>query len=94
MNKEQAIEALKKVMDPELAIDIWTLGLIYDIKIEKDKVTIAMTFTNPLCPYGPQLAADTKNELKKIGFKTVEIEFTFNPPWKPSEEVKMLLGLA
>ena len=51
--KEQIIEALKEVYDPEIQYDIWSLGLVYNIEIERDRVKILMTFTSPMCPYGP-----------------------------------------
>ena len=93
LTKENAIETFKKVEDPELNIDIWTLGLIYSFKINKEnKIDINMTFTSPACPYAPQLVSDLENKLRKAGF-TPELEFVFDPPWEPSDEVKDLLGL-
>ncbi|MBS3080198.1 DUF59 domain-containing protein [Candidatus Pacearchaeota archaeon] len=91
--QENAKEALKKVIDPELGIDIWTLGLIYNMEIKKNKIQIKMTFTSPMCPYGPVLVENVKNELKNISFNP-EVEIVFTPPWQPSEEIKMMLGLA
>ncbi len=94
LSQESAIEALKSVEDPELGIDVWNLGLIYKIDIkEKNKINIDMTFTTPFCPYGPTLIEDVKDSLKKAGFKTPEVEITFEPPWEPTDEVKMMLGL-
>ena len=93
LTKEKAIEVFKKVEDPELNIDIWTLGLIYGFKIKKDnQIDIDMTFTTPACPYAPQLVSDLETQLRKAGF-TPELEFVFDPPWEPSDEVKDLLGL-
>ena len=93
LTKEKAIETFKKVEDPELQIDIWTLGLIYGFKINKEnKIDIKMTFTTPACPYAPQLVNDLETQLRKAGF-TPELEFVFEPPWEPSDEVKDLLGL-
>ena len=92
--KEEAIEAMKTVEDPELGIDVWTLGLIYELEIKDDKPAIKMTFTTPTCPYAPQLVKEIKEKLIKAGFKEPEIEFVFNPPWEPNEEVKFLLGIA
>ena len=93
LTKEKAIKVFKNVEDPELNIDIWTLGLIYGFKIKKDnQIDIDMTFTTPACPYAPQLVSDLENKLRKAGF-TPELEFVFDPPWEPSDEVKDLLGL-
>lgn len=95
LTKKHAISSLKKVVDPELELDIYTLGLIYEIKIlEDNSISIDMTLTSPSCPYAPMLVNDIKNKLEKKGFKNPKIEFVFDPPWEPSEKVKMLLGLA
>ncbi|MDP3918314.1 MAG: metal-sulfur cluster assembly factor [Nanoarchaeota archaeon] len=93
LTKEDIIEVCKNYQDPELGIDIWTLGLIYDIKIEKDNVHIKLTFTSPSCPFGPQMMSDLKRLIKEKGAKKVEIELTFSPAWTPSEELKEALGL-
>ena len=92
--REDAIKAISQVEDPELGLDIWTLGLIYELEVKEDKPFIKMTFTTPTCPYAPQLVQEMKEKLIKAGFKEPEIEFIFNPPWQPSEEVKFLLGIA
>ena len=92
--KEDVIEVLKKVKDPEIMIDIWTLELIYDVKVENDKASIKMTFTTPMCPYGPQLLAEVKTKVSEIqGIKEADVEVTFDPPWKPSEELRATLGV-
>ncbi|MEM2131309.1 MAG: metal-sulfur cluster assembly factor [Candidatus Woesearchaeota archaeon] len=100
--KDKAIDVLKRVDDPELGLDVYTLGLIYELKITNQKknknnynVFIKMTFTTPLCPYGPMLMelieSALKEEIKEIN--SVKIEITFEPPWQPSEELKTALGL-
>ncbi len=94
-NKDDAIEVMKQVQDPELQIDVWTLGLIYKIEPkENDGIFIEMTFTSPLCPYAPQLVEEIRQGLLKKGFKEPLFDFSFDPPWQPSDEVKMLLGLS
>jgi len=94
--KEQVIETLKKVYDPEIQYDIWGLGLIYNIEIEGSKVKILMTFTTPMCPYGPALLDDVRRQVSAIdGVGEVDVELTFNPVWgtdKMSEEARMALG--
>jgi len=90
---KKIIEIMKKVKDPELGVDIWTLGLIYDIEI-KEKLNITMTFTTPLCPYGPQIINDLVAWLKvDAGIKDPNIQLVFDPPWKPSDEVRDALGV-
>ncbi|MFO0417642.1 MAG: metal-sulfur cluster assembly factor [Pseudomonadota bacterium] len=92
--KEQVIEVLKTVEDPELFLDIWFLGLIYNIAIDDGVVVIDMTFTSPMCPAGPQLKHEVQTKVAAIeGVKEVSVAITFQPPWEPSEEVKGLLGM-
>ncbi|MEK6904528.1 MAG: metal-sulfur cluster assembly factor [Nanoarchaeota archaeon] len=94
VTKDKVIEVLKTVKDPEIHIDIYTLGLIYNIEADKDSVKILMTLTTPQCPYGPQLMDDLKQALKKKArAKNVELSLTFNPPWKPSDELRKMLGV-
>jgi metal-sulfur cluster biosynthetic enzyme len=93
--KEEVMEVLKTVNDPELQMDVWTLGLIYEIEVKKDSVKIIMTFTTPMCPYGPMLL-DMIEDAIKTRFKEisdVNIEVTFEPPWEPSEELRMMFGV-
>ncbi len=94
-SKNEIIEVLKKVNDPELHIDVWTLGLIYNIETKDKIVDIKMTFTSPMCPFGPFLVDDIKTKIKeKIkNVKDVKVEVVFQPVWQPSDEVKAILGL-
>ena len=92
--REQVIEAMKTVKDPEIQVDIWTLGLVYAIDIKDQKtIHVKMTLTTPFCPFGPQIMMDLKAKLMKLGFKDPNIELVFDPPWEPSDEVRDLLGL-
>ncbi len=94
ISKEQVIEKLKTVIDPEIDLDIYTMGLIYDIKISSDiEVHILLTYTTPMCPFGPMLNKKITEVLQDLGFKTIDIELTFDPPWEPSEELRKSLGL-
>jgi metal-sulfur cluster biosynthetic enzyme len=94
VSKEEIVEALKKVNDPELHIDIWTLELILDINLHDDNIDVEMTFTSPGCPYGPALVADVKQKLKDIpGVKEVKVEVILDPPWQPSEDLRALMGV-
>ena len=94
ITKEQLIEeAFKKYEDPELNIDVWTLGLIYEIKIEGNKVKVVLTFTSIMCPFGPQMVDDLKKMILDLGAEEVDLEVTFTPPWKPSEELREMLGV-
>ena len=94
ITKQDIIDVIKTCEDPELNIDIWTLKLIYEIKIsELNKVEIKMTFTSPMCPYGPYIVEELKRKISSKGVE-VNVEVVFNPPWEPDEEVKELLGIA
>lgn len=93
--KEQVIEVFKKTLDPEIGIDLWTLGLIYDVDLSEDEeiLKVKMTFTTPMCPFGPQMVGDLKRALLGLGLRVVDIEVTFDPPWQPSPELREMLGV-
>lgn len=92
--KEEIIEVLKQVYDPEIMVDIWTLGLIYDITPGSEEIKIKMTLTTPMCPYGPQLLANVKNKIEEMpGVKKLDLELVWEPAWKPSEELRATLGV-
>jgi len=97
VTKEEILEALKEVYDPEIPVDIVNLGLIYDVKIEDGKVKILMTLTAIGCPVGPLIVDMVKLRLLKLEeVNEVEVELTFDPPWTPdrmSEDAKKKLGM-
>lgn len=94
LTSDYAHEVLKGVEDPELHLDIVTLGLVYGVKVEDDgHADVTMTLTSPMCPYGPIIIEQVKVALDDAGFKEPTVDLTFNPPWEPSDEVKMMLGL-
>ena len=93
MNREEVIQVLRTVEDPELFLDIWFLGLVYNIDIQDDRVSIEMTFTSPMCPAGPMLIEQVKTKLTAAGAKEVAVNVVFNPPWTPPDEVKAMMGL-
>lgn len=93
--RDQIIEALKTIEDPEIFLDIWFLGLIYRVEPKEDGlVEIDLTFTTPLCPAGPQIIGEIQEKVGKIaGVTSVQIKVVFDPPWQPSDEVKGMLGM-
>jgi len=93
--KEKITEVFKHQIDPELGIDIWTLGLIYGFELSEDEeiLHVRMTFTTPLCPFGPQLIGELKRGLLALGLRVADIEITFDPPWTPTEELRAMLGV-
>ena len=97
IDKEQIIDALKTCFDPEIPIDLWNLGLIYEIKLNnKTEVEITMTLTTPGCTMINMIADDVKEKLSKIkNVKNVIVNVTFDPPWSPemmTDEGKIKLG--
>lgn len=92
--KETIEDALTLVFDPEIHIDIVTMGLIYDVEIlPKNAVRVTMTMTTVACPYAPQLLKDVEAAVKEAGANTVDINVVFDPPWKPTEELRAMLGV-
>ncbi len=94
--KAEIIEILQSVEDPELHIDLWTLGLIYGVEFDEanQKGTITMTYTTPLCPFGPQMTEEIQKRLRALDeHAEVAIKVVFDPPWTPSAEVRAMLGV-
>jgi FeS assembly SUF system protein len=95
---EQVVRVLKTIYDPEIPVDIYELGLIYDVYVNEEMdVKILMTLTSPNCPVAETLPNEVKEKIEKIGeVKTCEVEITFDPPWSKdlmSEEAKLELGM-
>lgn len=97
VNKEDIINNLKNVYDPEVSTNIYDLGLIYDIQItEEGKVDVLMTLTSPFCPAGDYIVSDVTSAVYALGATDVEVRITFQPEWGPdkiSDEGKLELGL-
>jgi FeS assembly SUF system protein len=95
---ESIVKTLKGIYDPEIPVDIYELGLIYDVMVNTDdEVKILMTLTSPNCPVAESLPKEVEDKVRKIeGIKDVEVEITFDPPWSKdlmSEEAKLELGM-
>jgi metal-sulfur cluster biosynthetic enzyme len=94
--KQKALNVLKEVSDPEVGANIVDLGLIYDVKADEKSVSVLMTLTSLGCPLGNYLIAEVKNKLKEAGFKNVNVNITFDPPWTPkrmNKELRKKLGI-
>lgn len=96
--EEQVINALKRVHDPEIPINIYDLGLIYELKIDdQPNVFIKMTLTAPNCPVAEEMPGIVQSEVKNVeGVKEVTVELVFDPPWDKemlSEAALLELGL-
>lgn len=95
---ENVVKVLKGIYDPEIPVDIYELGLIYDVMINEDNdVKILMTLTSPNCPVAETLPMEVEEKVKSIDeVKSCEVEITFDPPWSKdlmSEEAKLELGM-
>tara|TARA_B000000477_G_scaffold92721_1_gene79611 strand:+ start:45 stop:356 length:312 start_codon:yes stop_codon:yes gene_type:complete len=99
--KKKVVDILKKCNDPELPIDLWNLGLIYDLNINENEnnfdVSILMSLTTPGCTMGQYMMDDMKMKLTTIeNIGNIDIELTFDPPWNPemmTEDGRVKLGL-
>lgn len=97
LSKKILLNQLQNVPDPELGVSIVDLGLVYDVKAEKNgNITVLMTLTTMGCPLFELISEPVKSELKKLnGIKDVNVDLTFDPPWTPekmSKEAKIKLG--
>lgn len=95
--KPSIIEKLKLVLDPELGVSIWDLGLVYSVAVSKEGIAvITMTLTTIGCPLFPAIQKDIEDKLMEIdGVEDITIDLVFDPPWTPdkmNEETKIRLG--
>ena len=96
--KDKIIGEIKKIYDPEIPVNIYELGLIYDIVVQKDNsVKIKMTLTSPNCPVAESLPKEVKDSIMEIeGVKKVDLDLVWDPPWDKSmmsEAAKLELNL-
>lgn len=95
---DKIVNVIKTIYDPEIPVDIYELGLIYDVLVnEENEVKILMTLTSPNCPVAETLPVEVEEKVKSLNMvKDAEVEITFDPPWTQdlmSEEAKLELGL-
>lgn len=95
---DKIVRVLKTIYDPEIPVDIYELGLIYDVFVNEDSdVKILMTLTTPNCPVAETLPMEVEEKIKSIDeVNSAEVEITFDPPWSQdlmSEEAKLELGM-
>lgn len=94
---DKLLAALRSIFDPEIPVNIYDLGLIYDCEIDEDnKVYVSMTLTTPHCPVAESMPGDVENRLRAVeGVQDVEVKLVWEPPWTPenmSDEAKLELG--
>ena len=95
-SKEEVVEALREVEDPELGMDIVELGLLYDAEVEGPRVKVLYSLTSIGCPAGPLIQQNIEEVVRSLpGVEDVETELTWDPPWTPekmSDDAKFILG--
>ena len=95
--KEKVITEIKKIYDPEIPVNIYELGLIYDISIKDKDVSVKMTLTTPNCPVAESLPKEVKDSIMEIEeVKKVDLDLVWEPPWDKSmmsESAKLELNL-
>ena len=99
IKKEDIVNQIKEVFDPEIPVNIYDLGLIYEIKIDEEKkVEIIMTLTSPNCPVAESLPKEVSQKIKSLkGMKSLAVYLTFDPPWDQnmmSEDAKLALDIS
>ncbi|MEX0386339.1 SUF system Fe-S cluster assembly protein [Spiribacter onubensis] len=97
MIREQVVTALRGVYDPEIPVDVYELGLIYEIDVDEDGfVDVLMTLTSPACPVAGQMPILVKAAVEQVsGVEAAEVELTWEPPWtqdRMSERARLQLG--
>jgi metal-sulfur cluster biosynthetic enzyme len=94
--KEEVVEVLRGVEDPELGMDIVDLGLMYDVEVEGSNVKVVHSLTSMGCPAGPMIQEGIHEAVAGLpGVENVEVELTWDPPWTPekmSDDAKFILG--
>ena len=94
--QEEVFDALRAVEDPELGMDIVELGLLYDVEVEGQRVTVIHTLTSMGCPVGPMIQENVDQVVRALpGVEDVDVELTWDPPWSPekmSDDAKFILG--
>ena len=97
INNEQIIECIKTVMDPEIPVNLYDLGLIYSIKNNNNNVLIEMTLTNPNCPVAGQMPESVAKSIEQIyGLRSIEVKLVWKPTWSKdlmSEDAKLALDI-
>ena len=96
VTRDDVIEALRQVEDPELGMDIVDLGLLYDVEVDAANVKVTHSLTSMGCPVGPMIQEDIQNVASALpGVEKVEVELVWEPPWTPermSDDAKFILG--
>ena len=96
--RERVIDVLRTVFDPEIPVDIYELGLIYEVNVvASGDTSIRMTLTSPMCPVAEELPSEVETKARTVeGVRSVQLDLVWDPPWSPdmmSEAAKLELGM-
>ena len=96
--KQRVIDAIKTVYDPEIPVNIWEVGLIYDVVVDDDgRASVTMTLTSPMCPVAESLPVEVEQKVSSVeGVASAKVDVVWDPPWNPdmmSEAAKLDLGM-
>lgn len=95
--RDQIIEEIKKIYDPEIPVNIWDLGLIYDINVNDKNINIEMTFTSPTCPMMEDILNQVKENVESVAYgRNVDVKLVWDPAWdvsRMSEQARIELDL-
>jgi FeS assembly SUF system protein len=95
--KERAVEVLKSIYDPEIPVDIWELGLIYELEETDGMLKVRMTLTSPACPVAESLPGEVHQKLMEVeGVKDVDMQVVWDPPWnkeRMTDEARLTLNM-
>ena len=96
--RERVIDAIRTVYDPEIPVNIWEVGLVYEVDVDEcGTVNVVMTLTSPTCPVAEILPGEVQDRIQAVeGVSSVKIEVTWDPPWNPdlmSEAARLELGM-
>lgn len=96
--KQRIIDAIKTVYDPEIPVNIWEVGLIYDVTVDDDgRASVTMTLTSPMCPVAESLPVEVEERVSAVdGVASAKVDVVWDPPWNPdmmSEAAKLDLGM-
>ena len=92
-SREQVLDALRTVMDPELNVNVVDLGLVYTIQAREDEVDVEMTLTTPACPAGPEILRNAVSALEQLeGVSRANVKLVMSPPWSPDRMTDAAAG--
>lgn len=94
--RNELLEEIRPVVDPEIGYSIVDMGLIYNSYVEDDTAYVLMALTSPACPYAPELIKDVETKLREAGYEEIKVQIAMKPQWTPemmSDDIKIEIGM-